>query len=177
MIEECLAVEFRVTGDDCPLADAIRELDASVDCRPSQARSNGNALLRFSADADVEALAERLDRDNRIRYLHASHVDGIANLRCLSKHPCVVHRLVDVGFMAESLQYRRGTETYLGAVVGHDALRGVPRRGRRPRSRRIPPQSPARASSTATPRSRFGRRRCSRRDRRDPALRTSPHPA
>lgn len=44
MIEECLAVEFRVTGDDSPLADATRELDASVDCRPSQARSNGNAL-------------------------------------------------------------------------------------------------------------------------------------
>ena len=125
MIEECLVVEFRVTGDDCPLADATRELDASVDCRPPQARSDGNALLRFSADADVEALAERLDRDDRIRYLHASHVDGTANFRCLSKYPCVVHRLVDVGFMAESLQYRRGTETYLGAVVGHDVLRGV----------------------------------------------------
>jgi predicted DNA binding protein len=125
MIEECLVVEFRVTGDDCPLARATRAVEATVDCRPPQARRDGNALLRFSVRGEREALCERLDRDERIRYLHASRTDGTANVRCLSKQPCVVHRLVDVGFMAESLQYREGVETYLGAVVGHDVLRGV----------------------------------------------------
>ncbi len=125
MIEECLVVEFRVTGDDCPLARATRAVDATVECRPPQARRDGNALLRFSVRGEREALTERLDRDERIRYLHASRTDGTANVRCLSKRPCVVHRLVDAGFMAESLQYREGAETYLGAVVGHDVLRGV----------------------------------------------------
>jgi predicted DNA binding protein len=125
MIEGCLVVEFRVTGDDCPLARATRAVEATADCRPPQARRDGNALLRFSVRGERKALMERLDRDERIRYLHVSHTDGTANVRCLSKGPCVVHRLVDVGFMAESLQYRDGVETYLGAVVGHDVLRGV----------------------------------------------------
>lgn len=125
MIEECLVVEFRVTGDDCPLARATRKTDASVECHPPQARTDGNALVRFSVRGEREALLERLDEDDRIRYLHASHTDGTANVRCLSKRPCVVHRLVDVGFMPESLQYREGVETYLGAVIGHDVLRGV----------------------------------------------------
>ncbi|MDL5360981.1 helix-turn-helix domain-containing protein [Halalkalicoccus sp. NIPERK01] len=125
MIEECLVVEFRVTGDDCPLARATREANATVECRPPQARRDGNALLRFSVRGGADALVERLDEDEDIRYLHVSTVNGAANVRCLSKHPCVVHRLVDVGFMAESLQYRGGVETYLGAVVGHDVLRGV----------------------------------------------------
>lgn len=125
MIEECLVVEFRVTGDDCPLARATRKAEATVECRPPQARSDGNALLRFSVRGEREALCECLDKDERIRYLHASNINETANVRCLSKEPCVVHRLVDVGFMAESLQYREGVETYLGAVVGHDVLRGV----------------------------------------------------
>ncbi|MEM4781620.1 MAG: helix-turn-helix domain-containing protein [Halalkalicoccus sp.] len=125
MIEECLVVEFRVTGDDCPLSRATRESGATVDCRPPQARSDGNALLRFSVRGESESLVECLDRDDHIRYLHVSRVDGIANVRCLSKHPCVVHRLVDAGFMAESLRYREGVETYLGAVVGQNVLKGV----------------------------------------------------
>lgn len=125
MIDECLVVEFRVTGDDCPLARATRETGTAVDCRPPQARSDGNALLRFSVRGAADALVERLDDDEHIRYLHVSRADGTANVRCLSKRPCVVHRLVDAGFMAESLQYREGVETYVGAVVGHDVLGGV----------------------------------------------------
>ncbi|WP_435364004.1 helix-turn-helix domain-containing protein [Haloarchaeobius sp. DYHT-AS-18] len=124
MIDECLVVEFRVTGDDCPLADATRETGCVVDARPPQRRSDGNALLRFSA-GDDPALAEALDADDRIRYLHASHTEDRVNLRCLSKHPCVVHTLCDAGFMAESLRYRDGVETYTGAVVGYDVLEGV----------------------------------------------------
>ena len=125
MIDECLVVEFSVTGDDCPLAEATRETRTTVDARPPQLRSDDNALLRFSTSADADDLATALDADDRIRYLHASRTDSRTNFRCLSKHPCAVHELTDAGFMAESLQYREGVERYTGAVVGHDVLQGV----------------------------------------------------
>ncbi|WP_254768030.1 helix-turn-helix domain-containing protein [Salinilacihabitans rarus] len=124
MIAECLAVEFAVTGDDCPLAAATRETDSAVDSRPPQRRRDGNALLRFSAPHGA-ALAEALDADDRIRYLHASHTDGRTNYRCLSRQPCVVHELIDAGFLVDSIRYRRGEERYAGAVVGYDVLEGV----------------------------------------------------
>lgn len=126
VIDECLRVEFAVTGDDCPLADASTAAAATVECAPPELRRDGNVLLRFSApDQDADALADALDADDRIRYLHASHSDDRTNFRCLSKQPCVVHELTDVGFMSEHLQYRRGTEAYVGAVVGNEVLRGV----------------------------------------------------
>ncbi|WP_435332908.1 helix-turn-helix domain-containing protein [Haloarchaeobius sp. TZWWS8] len=124
MIDECLVVEFRVTGDDCPLARATRQTGAVVDAHPPQHRSDGNDLLRFSAPVDPD-LARVLDADDRIRYLHAADTGDRVNYRCLSKQPCVVHTLSDAGFMAESLRYRDGVETYTGAVVGHDVLEGV----------------------------------------------------
>lgn len=125
MIEECLVVEFSVRGDDCPLAEASREAGVTVDCGPPQLRADDNVLLRFSATDDGGELAATLDADDRIRYLHVSESDGRHNFRCLSKHPCVVHELTDVGFMSESLQYRDGKGSFTGAVVGHDVLRGV----------------------------------------------------
>ncbi|PSP55938.1 transcriptional regulator [Halobacteriales archaeon QS_1_67_19] len=125
MIEECLVVEFTVSGDDCPLAAATRETSGAVDARPPQRRSDGYELLRFSASEDADDLAAVLDDDDRIRYLHASRTDSRTNFRCLSKHPCVIRELTDAGFMAESLQYRDGTERYAGAVVGHEVLEGV----------------------------------------------------
>ncbi|WP_115863313.1 helix-turn-helix domain-containing protein [Halorussus litoreus] len=125
MIDECLVVEFSVTGDDCPLADATRETGATIDARPPQLRRDGYALLRFSAGEGADDLAAVLDADERVRYLHASRTDSRTNFRCLSKHPCVVHELGDAGFMAETLQYREGVERYTGAVVGHDVLQGV----------------------------------------------------
>ena len=124
MIEECLVVEFAVTGDDCPLADASRAVETTVDCQPPQLRRDGNALLRFSAAADSE-LASVLDADDRVRYLHVSRTDGRETFRCLSKHPCVVHELTDIGFLVDSIEYRDGVERYAGAVVGHDVLQGV----------------------------------------------------
>lgn len=123
MIEECLVVEFSVTGDDCPLATATRETDATVECQPPQLRRDDNALLGFSA-AD-EAVGEVLDDDDRIRYLHANRTGDRIDYRCLSLHPCVVHELVDVGLLVDDLRYRRGTERYTGAVVGYDVLEGV----------------------------------------------------
>jgi predicted DNA binding protein len=125
MIDECLVVEFSVTGDDCPLAEASRETGATIDARPPQLRSDDNALLRFSAGEKADELAGLLDSDGRIRYLHVSRTDSRTNFRCLSKHPCAVHELTDAGFMAETLQYRTGVERYTGAVVGHDVLQGV----------------------------------------------------
>jgi predicted DNA binding protein len=124
MIAECLLVEVRVSGDDCPLADASRVCGVTIDARPPQLRSDGYALLRFSAPAGTD-LAATLDADERIRYLHASTTDGRENFRCLSKRPCVVHELTDAGFLGERLQYRDGVEYHAGAVVGRDVLRGV----------------------------------------------------
>ena len=125
MIDECLVVEFSVTGDDCPLAEASRTTGSNIDCQPPQHRDDGYTLLRFSTPDESDALAEFLDKDDRIRYLHVSTTDGRQNFRCLSKHPCVVHELTNVGFMAESLRYRDGNATFTGAVVGHDVLQGV----------------------------------------------------
>lgn len=122
MIEECLVVEFRVHGDDCPLAAATRDTGGVVDARPPQLRADGNTLLRFSSA--TPGLAAALDADDRIRYLHVSRGDR-DEYRCLSKHPCVVHELVDAGLLVDALRYRNGEARITGAVVGHDVLRGV----------------------------------------------------
>ncbi|WP_101297247.1 helix-turn-helix domain-containing protein [Halegenticoccus soli] len=124
MIDECLVVEFRVTGDDCPLAVASREAGVAVECEPPQLRDDGYALLRFTAP-ESDDLAAALDADGRLRYLHRSAADGRDVYRCLSKRPCVVHELTNVGFMAETLTYRDGVERHTGAVVGYDVLQGV----------------------------------------------------
>lgn len=123
MIEEALVVEFAVSGDDCPLADATRETGGAVDCDPPQLRRDDNALLRFST-AD-EAVGAALDADDRIRYLHATGGDDRTTYRCLSLDPCVVHELTDAGLLVDELRYRAGTERVVGAVVGHDVLEGV----------------------------------------------------
>lgn len=123
MIAECLVVEFRVTDDDCPLADATRETGASVDAQPPLMRHDGNVLLHFSSPS--EALGPILDADDRIRYLHRSEAEDRWNHRCLATESCVVHSLVDVGFLVDSIHLRNGTERYVGAVVGHDVLERV----------------------------------------------------
>lgn len=125
MIEECLVVEFAVTGDDCPLGEATRATGAAVDCSPPLLRRDGNALLRFGADAPAEELAAHLEADDRVRYLHAATADDRRTFRCLSLHPCVVHDLADEGLVVESVRYRAGRETYTGAVVGPEVLEGV----------------------------------------------------
>jgi predicted DNA binding protein len=123
MIAECLVVEFRVTGDDCPLAEAARETGASIDASPPLRRSDSNALLHFSTE--TAAIGELLDDDDRIRYLHHSQAGDRSNFRCLSKYPCVVHSLIDEGFLVDSIHHQRGTERYVGAVVGQDVLQHV----------------------------------------------------
>ena len=130
MIDECLVVELRVEGGDCPLADATRAVDVAVDARPPQLRADGNVLLQFSAPADSDtpgesALATALDDDDRVRYLHVSRSDGRDNYRCLSKHPCVVTDLVGAGLLLDGLRYREGRATVTGAVVGFEVLQGV----------------------------------------------------
>ena len=142
MIEECLVVECRVTGDDCPLADASAATNVHIECTPPQARTDGNDLLHFSAPAS-DALAATLDADDRLRYLHRARAgrdgrvagggpassagDGTGrdDYRCLSKQPCVVHDLTNAGLVVESITYADGAERYVGAVVGYDVLQGV----------------------------------------------------
>lgn len=161
MIQECLVVEFRVTGDDCPLAEASAAVDVPLDAAPPLLRPDGYTLERFSTpggganwdpDAGEDEVADRqadavpsqgaigdtaddetvadavaaiLDADERVRYLHRTEGEEGPTFRCLSKEPCVVHRLVDEGFLVESIRYRGGAERHVGAVVGQSVLRGV----------------------------------------------------
>jgi predicted DNA binding protein len=124
MIEECLMTEFRIEGDDCPLADATRATGAVVDVAPPLLRDDGNVLLRFSS-APNDELTTYLDGDDRIRYLYRADSGGRYNYRCLSLHPCVVHELVSAGFMVESLTYQDGSAILTGAVVGHEVMQAV----------------------------------------------------
>jgi len=124
MIEECLAVEIRVTGDECPLAEASRAAGVTIDAEPPRFRDDGYSLVRFSAPAD-ERLVEALDGDDRIRYLHLAGSEERATYRCLSLAPCVVRVLVNAGFLVETLRYRDGEGHFTGTVVGHEVLRGV----------------------------------------------------
>ena len=123
MISECLVVEFRVTGDDCPLADASRGTEAKIEAAPPLRRDDGYALVRFSV-ADP-AVGDALDDDDRVRYLHRAETGDVHTFRCLSKGRCVVHRLIDEGFLVESVGYRDGVERHVGAVVGQEVLNGV----------------------------------------------------
>lgn len=123
MISECLVVEFRVTGDDCPLAEATRSVGGNAEAAPPLLREDGYTLLRFSTD--TSEVGAELDADDRIRYLHRAATDGRHTYRCLSKERCVVHRLIDEGFLVESVTYADGVERHVGAVVGQDVLRGV----------------------------------------------------
>lgn len=124
MIDECLGIEVRIEGDDCPLCAATRAAETIVDARPPLHRRDGNSLLRFSA-ARSDALAETLEADERVRYLYRARTDGRESYRCLSMQPCVVQALVDAGFLVDSLTYADGGAEVTGAVVGQDVLDGV----------------------------------------------------
>ncbi|RZH67806.1 helix-turn-helix domain-containing protein [Natrinema altunense] len=124
MISDCLIVEFRITGDDCPLAETTRVTGTDIVAQPPQLRSDGNVLLQFSASPHDE-LAETLDGDDRIRYLHRSRTDNRDNFRCLSKQPCIIHQLISAGLLVDAIEYRAGEALLTGAVVGRDVLDGV----------------------------------------------------
>ncbi|PSP66082.1 transcriptional regulator [Halobacteriales archaeon QS_1_69_70] len=124
MIDDCLMAEFRIEGDDCPLAAATREVDVTIDAEPPLLRADGNVLLRFSARPNDD-LAAALEADDRVRYLYRARTGDRSTYRCLSLHPCVVHELLDTGFMVESLTYRDGGVVLRGAVVGYDVLRAA----------------------------------------------------
>jgi predicted DNA binding protein len=123
MIPECLVVEFRVTGDDCPLADASRAAGEPIEAAPPLRRSDGNTLLRFTTAGP--SVGKVLDADDRIRYLHRATAEERQTFRCLSKDRCIVHELIDEGFLVDSVQFRDGVERHVGAVVGQEVLHGV----------------------------------------------------
>ena len=116
--------EFRVEGDDCPLAAATREAGVTVDAAPPLLREDGNVLLRFSGPPNDD-LSATLEADDRVRYLYRARTGDRSTYRCLSLHPCVVHELLDTGFMVESLTYGDGGVVLQGAVVGYDVLETV----------------------------------------------------
>ena len=124
MIEECLAVEFEVRDDGCPLADAAEAGDIRIDAKTPQMREDGYTLLQFTAPKS-EQLRTFLDQDERIRYLHITAGTDNDTYRCLSKHPCVVHELVSSGFMIQSLQYQDGRAVFFGTVIGREVLKNV----------------------------------------------------
>jgi len=124
MIEECLGVTFEVEDDDCPLAAASKRAGTTIEASPPQLRSDGNALLKFSARKSEE-IRELLDQDDRIRFLHRAESDEYDVYRCLSRQPCVVHDLVDSGFLADSLEYTDGRAVFSGAIVDRGGLKNV----------------------------------------------------
>lgn len=124
MIDECLVVEFRISGDDCPLGRASQRASAHIDAHPPLLRPDGNALLRFSADTSP-SLDRALESDDRIRYLHAARGADRTTYRCLSLAPCVLHHLADAGLLVESVSYSHGDEHLAGSVVGTEVLEGV----------------------------------------------------
>lgn len=124
MIDEVLKVTFEITGDDCPLSAASDVVGTPIDAQSPQLRSDGNVLLKFTASRDEE-LREVLDDDDRIMLLHVAEADSHDIYRCLSKQPCVVHDLVNAGFLVESLQYRDGRATFSGAIVDREVLKNV----------------------------------------------------
>lgn len=124
MIDECLRVTFEVESDDCPLSEAATATDIPIEAQPPQLRADGNALLKFSASRRG-ALCEHLDDDDRITFLHVAESDGTYVYRCLSKQRCVVHDLIDRGFLPDSLQYRKGSAVFFGAIVDREMLRDM----------------------------------------------------
>lgn len=124
MIEECLRVAFIIKGDGCPLADASAATEISIEAQSPQLRSDGYALLKFTAQQS-KALREQLDADDRISFLHVAETDENDIYRCLSKDPCVVHELVNNGLLVDSIQYQNQQTIVSGAVVDRGVLQKV----------------------------------------------------
>jgi predicted DNA binding protein len=120
-----LLVRFRLTGDDCPLADATRAVDARVNAWPELCRDDEYLLVQCTATGDTEALADHLDSDDRIRYLYVERSGQEWTYRCLSSHACIQAKLFDIGFMPLSIRFLNGEERYQGAVVGQNNLREI----------------------------------------------------
>lgn len=124
MIDECLKVAFEVKSDDCPLSDASEVTGTAIDAQPPQRRGDGNDLLKFNAPKNEE-LRRTLDEDERISFLHVAESDGHDIYRCLSKQPCIIHDLIDGGFLVDALQYQGGSAVFFGAIVDREVLKDV----------------------------------------------------
>jgi len=125
MTDGGLLIQFRIEGDDCPLAAVTRETETAIEAKPGLLRSDGNVLLQFQAMTNAEKIAHRLEEEQRLRYVHAIERSGDTEFRCLSLDPCVQHQLFNIGFMPLSIRYQTGHEYYTGAVIGHETMKQV----------------------------------------------------
>jgi predicted DNA binding protein len=125
MIQECLVVEFTVTGNDCPVVEATADHDVVVDEAPPAHRDDERTLLQFHAEGEVEDFAETLDESDDIDYLQVADGGSVAQCRCLLHDECVLRVLTTAGFMPHEIRIVDGTERFRGSVVGRDVLKEV----------------------------------------------------
>ncbi|MFB6119492.1 MAG: helix-turn-helix domain-containing protein [Halobacteriaceae archaeon] len=125
MIDDCLAVEFTVTGNDCPVVEATADHDVVVDETPPAHRDDGRTLVHLYAEGDVEPFAETLDLADEIDYLQVSDGGSLAQCRCLLHDSCVLRELTTAGFMPHEIHLVDGTERFRGSVVGREILENV----------------------------------------------------
>lgn len=125
MIDECLAVEFTVTGNDCPVVEATAAHDVVVDETPPAHRDDGRTLVHLYAEGEIDAYAERLDGAAEIDYLQVQDGGSVAQARCLLHEGCVLRELTTAGFMPHEIHLVDGTERFRGSVVGREVLQNV----------------------------------------------------
>ncbi len=125
VIDECLVVEFSVTGNDCPVVEATTDHDVIVDENPPAHRDDERTLLHFQAEGEVDEFTESLDETAEIDYLQVANGGSVAQCRCLLHDECVLRGLTTAGFMPHEIRIVDGTERFRGSVVGRDILRDV----------------------------------------------------
>lgn len=125
MIDECLVVEFTVTGNDCPVVEATADHDVVVDENPPAHRDDGRTLCHLYAEGDVEPFVESLDEAADVDYLQVSSGGSVSQARCLLHDECMLRELTTAGFMPHEIRLVDGTERFRGSVVGRDVLRDV----------------------------------------------------
>lgn len=125
MIDRCLAVEFTVVGNDCPVVETTADHDVVVDEHPPAHRDDGRTLLQFYAEGEVDAFIADLDARDEIDYLQVSEREGVSQCRCLLHEACVLRELTTAGFMPHEIRVVDGVERFRGAVVGREVLRNV----------------------------------------------------
>ncbi|MFC7059437.1 helix-turn-helix domain-containing protein [Halovenus salina] len=125
MIDNCLVVEFTVTGNDCPVVETTADHDVVVDETPPAHRDDGRTLLHFHTEGKTDEFTESLDETAEIDSLQVVNDGSVAHCRCLLHDSCILRELTTAGFMPHEICIVDGTERFRGSVVGRDILRDV----------------------------------------------------